>query len=297
MTIREIYNNIRTLLRKHDIDSPAQTAGVLLCSVLKCEISYIYTHYDEEISEEKQELLNGFIKRLCDNEPIDYIIGERAFMNYIYKVGKGVLVPRPETELLVEKGYEFINEFSEKNPCDEVKILDLCTGSGCIAVSLTKMIKEKGSECTATGIDISDEALVYARANAKNMGVSDRVDFIKGDVFDLDKYLKKDVNTFTVLLTNPPYIRSKDIVKLDRKVRNHEPVTALDGGVNGLHFYEQIIPQSKYYLIKGGLLGLEIGYGQSMDIVRLIEAEESYEDINVYKDIAGIERVITCRLI
>jgi len=306
MNIREFYNQTAAFLKKQNIDSPALTAGVLLCHVLKCGKAYLYTHSDEEISNENLNILNGSIQRLCEHEPIDYIIGERGFMNYTFKVGKGVLVPRPETEILVEKCYEFITAHfgqaeqvgqGEYAACNEINILDLCTGAGCIAVSLVKMLKERGLPCKAIGVDISEEALAYARENAESLGVDKWVKFISGDVFNLKECLKKDVKTFTVILTNPPYIPKNDIVKLDRKVKDHEPLCALDGGEDGMIFYKKIIPQAKAYLKTGGLLAFETGYGQCGRVRDLIEETAQYGDVSIYRDAAGLERVVTCRLI
>lgn len=215
------------------------------------------------------------IKRRLKREPLQYIAGNVDFYGLTIKVGPGVLIPRPETELLVE---EVLKTVSSKQ---SLSILDLCTGSGCIALALAKHLPEADIYAT----DISEKALGFAVGNARINNISN-VKFINGSLFDPLKGMR-----FDIIVTNPPYIIKADISSLEPEIRDWEPFEALDGGEDGLDFYREIISSARLYLNDRGFVILEAGAGESGDIVR-IAAESGLRCKSVIKDYAGIERVI-----
>lgn len=291
MTIKEMNEYIKKILACNNIDSPALTAGVLLCHVLKCEKSHIIAHNDRELSKEEEQILKKLVKRLADHEPIDYIVGERWFMGLPFTVGRGVLIPRPDTELLVEKCVDFAKKLKH------VTVLDMCTGSGCVLLSICSELKKYSVDCMGVGVDRYKEALKYARFNAEKMGLQNKVHFIERDVLKSWDFLQRDIGVFTIMSINPPYIPTGDIVKLDRKVKDYEPVSALDGGTDGLMFYRAIADKAASFLERGGLLAMEIGFDQGKDVKAILNNTGKYEKIEIFKDLAGLERVVTCRLI
>jgi release factor glutamine methyltransferase len=213
--------------------------------------------------------------------PVAYITGVREFMSLDFFVRPGVLIPRPETELLAETVIDFVKE----SGAPSVSILDLGTGSGCIAVSLAYYI----GNCRVTAVDISEEALEVAQLNAEKNMVAGKIEFLRGDFFEPLRGSK-----FDIIASNPPYIPSGDIAGLGADVRDFEPVAALDGGADGLDFHRKIIREAKNYLTKNGFLVLEAGRGQADAIARLMN--DYYHGIKVYGDIQGIPRVVAGRL-
>jgi release factor glutamine methyltransferase len=237
--------------------------------------------------------INRLVKRRASGEPLQYIIGEVDFLGLQIRVGKGVLIPRPETELLVE---EAIKEFEErrakgrgqrarKSVHGPLAILDLCTGSGCIALALAKEFP--GAQVYAT--DISVKAIAYAKRNAKANRV-ENVAFLKGS---LCAPLKKNM-TFDLITANPPYIRTADITGLQREVSEWEPVSALDGGEDGLDFYREILSKASGYLKVDGSILFELGFDQA-EAVADIAKQAGFGHISVRKDFAGIDRVLKAR--
>ncbi|MGI6668286.1 MAG: peptide chain release factor N(5)-glutamine methyltransferase [Acetivibrionales bacterium] len=224
----------------------------------------------------------------------------QEFMSLMFEVGPGVLIPRQETELLVETVIRFCSgsdkasrrrcicrrkpDFREKprKRQGHISILDMGTGSGCIAVSLARYIPG----CRVTAVDIMPAALEAARKNAQANGVADRVRFIKSNLFESVPEEK-----FDVIVSNPPYVRTEEISRLQREIREYEPISALDGGADGLFFYREIIKSSKAYLKPGGMLAFETGYDQAADVASMLSG--SFKDTRIYKDLAGIDRVVT----
>ena len=227
---------------------------------------------DTVITDTKRLEIEDYAKRRINGEPVQYITGSADFYGREFGVGPGVLIPRFDTENLVNRALGLAKEGDS--------VLDLCTGSGCIIISMCCDKDIKG-----TGTDISDTALEAARANAEryNAGCT----FIKSDLFEnvTDKY--------DMIISNPPYIRTADIQTLDTEVKDHEPVSALDGGADGLEFYRRIAGRAREFLNDGGRLCLEIGSDQAKDVRRLLE-ENGYSQIEVSCDILGNDRVITC---
>lgn len=280
MKIKEILKFGIEELQKSNIENYNIKAKMILAHVLNKEKEYLLIHDEEIVSE---ELYNDFInkiQRLKMNEPIQYILNNQEFMGIQFFVNENVLIPQPDTENLVE---EVLNIINSKNEC---VILDLCTGSGAIAVSLSKYIANKKIEIYAS--DISEEALVVANKNAINNGAN--IKFIKSNLFeDMDEEVK-----FDIIVSNPPYIETRTIDKLSEEVRK-EPILALDGGEDGLKFYKKIIKEAKKYLNKDGILAFEIGYNQKVAVEELLK-ENYYRNIYSKKDLAGNDRIVVGQL-
>ncbi len=274
-----LLSGAKKLSKNETISSPRLDAEILLCHLLKLERIDLVLKKDRLLSNEEIETFSKLIERRLKNEPVSYITGEKEFMSLSFYVQPGILIPRPETELLVE---EIIEEF--KN-CSGSSILDLCTGSGAIAVSTAHFLKK----ATVTAVDKFDICVKTAEKNAENIGVKERVSVIKADVFD-DLPLNE---SFDCIVSNPPYIEKSVLSTLPMDVKNHEPMYALDGGCDGLDFYRRIIEISKLLLKKGGLLAFEIGYDQGESVPNLIKDSKLFQDIKVLKDYAGQDRIVT----
>ena len=231
---------------------------------------------DKELTESEEKLFNSMVQKRKKGIPTQYILGKCEFMGYEFFVDENVLIPRPDTEVLVET----VLKTSEKENFQNV--IDMCTGSGCIAVSLAlNGIK------SVTACDISFGALSTAKKNAEYNNASDKIQFIQGDLFEnVDKSQK-----YNAIVSNPPYIPTEDISNLMREVRDNEPLTALDGGKDGLDFYRRITNDSLEYLADGGYLFFEIGYNQGEDLKKIM-TDLGFDGIKIVKDYAGLDRVV-----
>lgn len=250
----------------------------LACWAFDCDRAQLYTG-DYEADDEDIKLFHEALDSYARGIPVQYITGEAEFMGFDFDVNPSVLIPRPETEILVERSLALI----EREGMAEPLILDLGTGSGAIAVSLTKL----SPSCKIIASDVSEEALEVGRENAAANGVSDRIEFILSDFFERIPEKEK----FDLVISNPPYVPSEDYDSLPLEVRS-EPRIALDGGLKGLKFYRKIISESAKRLKAGGYLVLEIGYGQSTAIRGLIKSAGSYRDAEILKDYNNIDRVV-----
>jgi release factor glutamine methyltransferase len=250
-------------------------AELLFTEVLNCTRPDLYLNKDLRISKENGALLSSALKRRLAGEPLQYILGKSDFYGLQFKVTPDCLIPRPETEILVDN--------AKKYPA--TNILELGTGSGCIAISLAKILPQ--ARVTAT--DISEKALAVAKENALIHKVS--VNFIKADLFsayELTSY------AYDLIVSNPPYIASGDIETLQPEVR-YEPRVALDGGADGLDVYRRIALESGQFLKEDGRLILEIGFGQAEDVAKILTKNKSFEIIEVVKDYSDIKRVIVAQ--
>lgn len=290
MTIRQKIRDLKEQFQQCRVDSPALTAGVLLCHILDCDRTYLFTQDTRVLTAVQEALIAEAAARICRQEPLDYVTGCRYFMGMPFQVGPGVLIPRQDTELLVEEGLAAVTGKAV------VRILDLCTGSGCVALSLTSQILSAGRTCSAVGIDISESALQYARINGQKLGLEDHVRFMQADVLNTEYMERNDLGIFTLISINPPYIPSEDIIKLDQKVQGYEPLSALDGGTDGLRFYREILSYIHLLLEEGGTLALEIGYDQGDTVPALIRETGRFDNIRVCRDLAGLDRVVLCQL-
>lgn len=260
-------------------DTPRLDVEILLQKALGgVDRLYIHLNLSKELEIEQEEIFLRFIEERLKGRPIAYIVNNREFMGLDFYVKEGVLIPRPDTEILVE---EIIELCKGK---DDLDILDIGTGSGAITVSLAKYIEKS----RLTSLDISEIALEIAKKNAKSNGVIDKINFIKSDLFQqiVGTNLK-----FDIIVSNPPYIRKRDIDELHTQVKDYEPYNALEGGIDGLDFYRNITEQSKNYLKLGGILAYEVGHDQAEEVVKIMQ-NNGYNKIYIKKDLQGIDRVV-----
>ncbi len=256
-------------------ESPVRESRILLSFVLGCTISDVIINSDSSVPDDKKNLYESCVKERAKGKPLAYITGEKEFYGLKFAVNSDTLIPRPETELLTD-----VILASGKR-----KLLDLCTGSGCIPVSAAV----NNPDISAVGVDISAGALEIAGRNAKAHGVADRVVFKESDIFSGDVYGK-----FDIITSNPPYITKKDMLNLSPEVSEYEPLSALFGGEDGLDFYRHIVTLAPENLNPGGLLAFEVGFGQA-DSVRSLMAK-SFTNLVIKKDLAGIDRVVMGQL-
>ena len=275
MNLKEILKYGKEELIKKNIEDASIIAKELAEYIFKITRAQIIANNDMEFSKDQTDNYINSIKKISTGIPIQYITNNQEFMNLNFYVDENVLIPQPDTETLVE---EVINEYKEK----KCEILDLCTGSGAIAISLAKYINE--SNIVAS--DISMKALQIAKLNAEKNLVRKKIEFIESDMFD--KIYKED---FDIIVSNPPYIKTKVIEKLDRQVKN-EPYIALDGGADGLKFYKIIIENAYKYIKNEGKVFLEIGYDQKNELINLFKENNHYENIYSKKDLGGNDRII-----
>lgn len=278
-TIMKILNWTKQHFEAKGVENPRLDAEVLLCAVLKCERIKLYTEFDKPLSEEERDKMRSYVERRAKHEPLAYIISERAFMRNSFKVTPATLVPRPETELLVES---LVKAAPMLRADGAVKALDIGTGSGAIIVSLLDYLPA----AVGVGVDISNEALAVAKENASAIGVEKRVAFRQSDLFSNVPIEKK----FDIIVSNPPYIPAADIATLAKDVQQ-EPRTALDGGADGLDFYRRICAEAVEHLAEDGLLAFEIGIDQSEAVEKLC-LEHGFAKVAVRPDYAGIPRMV-----
>ena len=275
MTIREVLTNIRERLQNAGIEDFEYESWVFLDWKLHIDRAEFYMNPNGEVKEELLEELEDVLKQREQRVPLQYLMGECEFMGYDFYVDERVLIPRQDTECLVELAVESIREKSTK-----VKVLDLCTGSGCIGISVAKLCPD--TEVTLA--DISDGALTVAQKNAQNLSAD--VTLIKGNLFENIE------GRFDYILSNPPYIPSEVIEGLMPEVKEHEPRLALDGEADGLSFYRKIIDEAPDYLNPDGRIYFEIGAEQGEDLTRLMN-ERGFSEVKVHKDLAGLDRIVT----
>lgn len=280
MTIKEAINKGTFLLKDSKIENPRLKARLLLQFVLKEKREYLIIYDYKNLSLEQEEEYMKAIVKLLEGVPIQHITHNQEFMKMNFYVNDKVLIPRPDTEVLVEEVIKIANKYKNLN------ILDMCTGSGAIAVSIAKYVEN----CKVYATDISEDALKIAKKNAVNNGVGDKVKFIQSNLFENLDNLK-----FDIIVSNPPYIRKQEIDFLDDEVRK-EPIIALDGGYDGLDFYRKITEEAPNYLKYGGYLCYEIGYDQKIDVIEIIEKKDKFKNTYSLKDLYDNDRVIVTRL-
>ena len=280
MQIKEAMRKGMIKLKTNDVKEPNLKARLLMQYILNRPREYILVHDDKQLTLRQNVDYFKLIKKLIEGVPLQHITHQQEFMKLMFYVDENVLIPRPDTEVLVEEVIKLAKSMNAK------KILDLCTGSGAIAVSLAKYIE--GSQITAT--DISRKALSIAKLNATNNDVEDRITFVSSDLFQNISEEKYDI-----IVSNPPYIKRKVIKTLDKEVKK-EPIIALDGGNDGLDFYKKIIGNAYQYLKYKGYLCLEIGYDQKDEVIDLINKEEKYIDTYSKKDLFDNDRIVITKL-
>ena len=272
MQYAKLYRIGKEQLQKADITDAELDARLLLEFICHTDRNALYAHGDQEIEDEKMQDFLQLIEKRAVHIPLQHLTGEQNFMGLDFLVNEHVLIPRQDTEILVE---EIMRDLH-----DGIRILDMCTGSGCILLSLLHY----SNDCVGVGVDVSEDALAVARQNADRLAEKQAV-FIQSDLFE------KVEGSFDLIVSNPPYIRSQEIAGLMPEVREHEPHLALDGRDDGLHFYREIIKGAMPHLKRGGQLFFEIGYDQG-EAVQALLAANGYTEIAVVKDYAGLDRVV-----
>lgn len=271
MEYQEIYKWGVLQLQEAGIEEAALDARLLLEDVCGTDRNDLLVHGQKEISELQRQKYDDCISKRKRHIPLQQITGYQEFMGLTFKVTPDVLIPRQDTEILVEEVMRYLH--------DGMRILDMCTGSGCILLSLLHY----SNDCEGTGCDISDKALAIARENADRL--SKEAVFIQSDLFEQIE------GTYEFIVSNPPYIPTEVIPGLMEEVREHEPAEALDGGTDGLFFYRKIIKEAGNFLCPGGMLFFEIGFDQAENVSRLMK-EAGFLEVTVCRDFAGLDRVV-----
>lgn len=272
MEYEALYRMGTEKLKEAQIEEAALDARLLLEAVCDTDRNYLLVHGKVPVTEEQYNCYVNHIEKRSHHIPLQHILGYQEFMGLHFMVSPDVLVPRQDTETLVEEVMRFLH--------DGMHILDMCTGSGCILLSLLKY----SNDCVGTGVDLSDKALLLAEKNAENLGIS--AEFIQSDLFE------NVSGKYEIIVSNPPYIPSAVIPTLMEEVRDHDPLMALDGKEDGLYFYREIIRRAGDYLYPGGMLFFEIGCKQAADVSRYME-EAGYKEVTVCKDLSGLDRVVS----
>ena len=284
MTVFEILNWSTDCLEDHRIENPRLNAELLLGHSLNLSREGLYVRLQSQVDNEMKEVFEKLIKRRIAGEPLQYILGHQEFWSIDFKVDPSVLIPRPETELLVEQTLSILSGTPFNRP---LFVLEIGTGSGAVAVSLAK----EARNIILVATDISGDALMLAKENAESSGVLHQIQFVHGNLFDPFRLLRER-EPFDVILSNPPYIKCSEIEGLAKEVRDYEPVIALSGGEDGLDFCREIVSQAPFYLKKGGWLLLEVGQAQAEKVSELIEKRGEFLAPQRLQDLSGIERVV-----
>ena len=272
MNYREAFETGKGTLAAAGIEEAELDARLLLEEICGTDRNTLLVHGDRNVTEEELAQYKEMLEKRSAHIPLQQIIGRQSFMGLDFYVDENVLIPRQDTELLVEEALKELH--------DGMRILDMCTGSGCILLSLLKY----SNDCEGIGADISEEALKVAERNRVQLGLENAA-FIRSDLFEAVE------GKFDLLVSNPPYICSDVIDTLMPEVREHEPRQALDGSADGLHFYRRILADCRAYLKPGGMLLFEIGYDQGEAVKRLME-ENGFLEVEVKKDYGGLDRVV-----
>lgn len=292
MNYRELYESASQRLEAAHVKEAELNARLLLEYLCHTDRSYLLAHGDERVTNEIAEQYMEMIGERVKHIPMQYITNEQEFMGLKFYVNQDVLIPRQDTECLVEEAMRDIQ--------DGMAVLDMCTGSGCIIISLLKY--KNRLRCVAA--DFSEQALGVARHNSLEHGVTEQLRLVQSDMFEnaeeirralrflTDAGMQGATDKFDFIISNPPYIRSDVIEELDAEVKEYEPRMALDGAADGLYFYRRIAEQAGGFLASGGKLFLEIGYDQGQDVTDILTAA-GFENIKVTKDLAGLDRVVS----
>ena len=278
MKIKDIINYGVAMIK--NTESPSLETQMMIAKVIEKDRLYIMLNLEEDIDESKVEIIKTMIGKRKSSYPLQYILGEREFWGMDFKVSEGVLIPRQDTEILIEETLKKLKDNKHKS---NLKGFEIGVGSGIISITLLKEIET----LTMIGVDINDKAIELTKANALKHEVSDRLCILNSNLFEK---INKE-NQFDFIISNPPYIETKVIDSLQEDIKQHEPKLALDGGEDGLDFYRAIIDKSFSYLKKGGFIAFEIGYNQA-EALKDIMAKKGYQNIDIVKDLAGLDRVV-----
>ncbi len=283
MTLRELLTEGEHTLQAAGIDDWKMDAWYLMEETLQVTRTRYLMDSGKIISEDEENRYLSQIRKRAEHIPLQHLTGHQEFMGLDFQVSEDVLVPRQDTEVLVEEVLKYMRS--------GMHVLDMCTGSGCILLSTLKLAAELNGcrDLQGTGADLSEKALRIAKQNRKNLGLEETATLLQSNLFE------NISGMYDIIVSNPPYIASEVITTLSEEVKDHEPMMALDGGTDGLDFYRMIIEKSPSYLTMGGMLFFEIGYDQGKSVSQLMEKD--FEDIHVIKDLAGLDRVVygTCK--
>lgn len=282
-TIQKLLNWVTEYLTTKGIEAPRLSAEMLLSHVLELKRIELYTQFDRPVSPEQRDRLRELVKRAGQDEPVAYLTGKTEFYSLALEITRDCMIPRPETELLVQRAIEFLRTR------DGVQfVLDLCTGSGCIAVAVAKNVP--GARIIAT--DISDAALAVAARNVEKHQLAERITLLCGDLFE-PLVQPLDVDKFDLIVCNPPYVSSEEYDNLDKNVKDYEPRLALHAGVDGLDVYRRIVEKVDQFLKPGAALMLEIGYAQGPAVTGLLEQTGAFAETRIEKDCHDNDRIVT----
>lgn len=274
MTYKEAYKYGADRLKQEDIEEYMLDSRLLLEFACQSDINTLYLHPDRELTEDEYNSYVNLIERRKKHEPLQHLTATQCFMGLDFFVSDKVLIPRPDTECLVEEVLRDLHS--------GFRILDMCTGSGCILLSLLSL----SCDTTGIGADLSNDALEVARINSQKLSMTSRAEFIQSDLFENIE------GCFDVIVSNPPYIKTADIAGLMPEVKDHDPFIALDGMEDGLFFYRRIIEKAENFLVRGGLLAFEIGCDQGSEVSQMMK-DAGYKEVKVTKDLCGMDRVVT----
>jgi release factor glutamine methyltransferase len=292
-TIQKLLNWVTEYLSEKGIDSPRVSAELLLGHALELKRIELYTRFNRPVSKKQLDLLHDLVKRAGQAEPIAYLIGKTEFYSLELHITRDCLIPRPETELLVERAIEFLRMRTGSQ-----FVCDLCTGCGCIAIAIAKNFPN--TRIIAT--DISDAALSIACKNVEKHQLNDRIELLRGDLFDpivphldVDKLVPDSNRGLDLIVCNPPYVTATEYQALDKNVQDYEPRAALLAGADGLDVYRRIIEQADQFLKDDAALMLEIGYAQGGAVKELLEQTGAFAEIRIEKDLHDNDRIAIAR--
>ena len=288
MNIKELVDYGKKLLKENDIEDYNIIAKKLAKYILKIDDAKIILEEEKQVEEQDKTRYYLAIIEVISGFPVQYITNKQEFFGLEFFVNENVLIPQPDTEILVEEVLEILKNNKEKlkNENDKIKVLDICTGSGCIGISIAK----NNEDCNVEMLDYSEDAIDVAKINAnKILGNLSNVKFTISDMFE------EIEQEYDIIVSNPPYIKTNEIDSLNEQVK-HEPKLALDGGEDGLSFYKELVEEGYKYLSDNGFLCMEIGYDQKDDVINLIKENGNYHNIYSKKDLSGNDRIIIAQI-
>lgn len=280
MNIKQALEEAKNILKSNNFEDSNIIAKELLSYVLKKDKVYLTINLDSDLTDIEYVEFTKYIEQIIDGKPLQYITQKQEFMGMEFFMNENVLIPQPDTEILVETVLDICKRYGNQS----LRILDLCTGSGAIAISLSKILNTQ-----VFASDVSTKALEVAEKN--NILKNSKVEFIKSNLFE-----QINGEKFDIIVSNPPYIKNEEIKSLSKQVQN-EPYIALAGGEDGLDFYRKIIDEAYKHINKNGYLCLEIGYDQKADLIKLIKQNENYEYENCIKDLSNNDRCIIAKIV
>jgi release factor glutamine methyltransferase len=284
-TVRRLLEWTSSFFARKQIDSPRLATELLLAHVLNIPRIKLYTDYEHVLGDAPLAKFRALVQRAAEHEPIAYLTGRAHFFGLEFEVTRDVLIPRPDTELIVENVLQLVRH---QAGMEAPRILDLCTGSGCIAAAIAYHLKT----AVVTAIDISEKAAGVAKRNVEKLGLADRVTVEIGDLYEpLSRIV--DARPFDLIVSNPPYVATSDLDQLDRNVRDYEPVGALDGGIDGLTITRRILDGASERLVPGGRIYIELAFNQAEAAKELASHHTDLENVMVLRDLAGNDRVLT----